>query len=111
VHRRNAAELVIRMVKNHIDAGFCSVLDKKQLSVAPWNMLLPYAKLTLKTSNLLRWLLLNLISSAYAQLHGHFDFNQPHRSSRNPRPCSHEAHQTNNMVAAWSRWLVHWPGA
>jgi hypothetical protein len=71
VHRRNAAERAIRTFKNHLIAGLCSV--DKSFPLHLWDKLLPQAELTL---NLLRGLQINPKLSAYAQLHGNFDFNR-----------------------------------
>ena len=71
LHRRNAAERAIRTFKNHFIAGLCSVDQHFPLHL--WDKLLPQADLTL---NLLRGSRINPKLSAYAQLHGHFDFNR-----------------------------------
>ena len=71
MHRRNAAERAIRTFKNHFIAGLCSV--DKNFPLHLWDKLLPQAELTL---NLLRGSRINPKLSAYAQLHGHFDFNR-----------------------------------
>ena len=71
LHRRNAAERAIRTFKNHFIAGLCSV--DKNFPLHLWDKLLPQAEMTL---NLLRGSRINPRLSAYAQLHGHFDFNR-----------------------------------
>ena len=71
VHRRNAAERAIRTFKNHFIAGLCSVDPDFPLHL--WDRLLPQALLTL---NLLRGSRINPQLSAYAQIHGAFDFNR-----------------------------------
>ena len=71
LHRRNAAERAIRTFKNHFIAGLCSV--DKHFPLHFWDKLLPQAELTL---NLLRGSRINPKLSAYAQLHGAFDFNR-----------------------------------
>jgi hypothetical protein len=71
VHRRNAAERAIRTFKNHFIAGLCSTDPDFPLHL--WDRLLPQALLTL---NLLRGSRINPNLSAYAQLHGAFDFNR-----------------------------------
>ena len=71
VHRRNAAERAIRTFKNHFIAGLCSTDPKFPLHL--WDRLIPQAELTL---NLLRGSRLNPRLSAWAQLHGPFDFNR-----------------------------------
>ena len=70
VHRRNAAERAIRTFKNHFTAGLCSV--DKDFPLHLWDKLLPQAELSL---NLLRGSRLNPKLSAWAYLHGTFDFN------------------------------------
>jgi hypothetical protein len=71
LHRRNAAERAIRTFKNHFIAGLCSV--DKHFPLHLWDKLLPQAELTL---NLLRGSRINPKLSAYAQLHGFFNFNR-----------------------------------
>jgi len=71
VHRRNAAERAIRTFKNHFIAGLCST--DKNFPLHLWDRLLPQAELTL---NLLRSSRINPRLSAWAQLHGPFDFNR-----------------------------------
>jgi len=71
VHRRNAAERAIRTFKNHFIAGLCST--DKDFPMHLWDRLLPQAELTL---NLLRGSRINPRLSAWAQLHGNFDFNR-----------------------------------
>ena len=71
LHRRNAAERAIRTFKNHFIAGLCSV--DKDFPLHLWDRLLPQAETTL---NLLRGSRINPKLSAYAQLHGHFDYNR-----------------------------------
>ena len=71
MHRRNAAERAIRTFKNHFIAGLCSV--DKDFPLHLWDKLLPQAELSL---NLLRGSRINPKLSAYAQIHGHFDFNR-----------------------------------
>ncbi|KAI2511195.1 hypothetical protein MHU86_3160 [Fragilaria crotonensis] len=71
LHRRNAAECAIRTFKNHFIAGLCSV--NKDFPLHLWDHLLPQAETTL---NLLRGSHINPKLSAYAQLHGHFDYNR-----------------------------------
>lgn len=71
IHRRNAAERAIRTFKNHFIAGLCSTDGNFPLNL--WDYLLPQAEITL---NLLRPSRINPKLSAYAQLHGAFDFNK-----------------------------------
>jgi hypothetical protein len=71
MHQRNAAERAIQTWKNHFLAGLSSV--NPRFPIRFWCQLLPQAELTL---NLLRQSRLNPRLSAYAQLHGTFDFNK-----------------------------------
>ena len=71
LHRRNLAERAIQTFKNHLIAGLASV--NKNLPIHLWCRLLPHCLLTL---NLLRPSRINKKLSAYAQLHGAFDFNR-----------------------------------
>lgn len=71
VHRRNAAERAIRTFKNHFIAGLCSVDPEFPLHL--WDQLIPQAEITL---NLTRTSRINPKLSAWAQLHGTFDFNR-----------------------------------
>ena len=71
IHRRNAAERAIRTWKNHFIAGLCSV--DKDFPLHLWDRLLPQVELTL---NLLRGSRINPKMSAWAQIHGNFDFNR-----------------------------------
>ncbi len=70
IHRRNAAERAIRTFKNHFIAGLCSTDNSFPLHL--WDRLLPQAELTL---NLLRASRMNPKLSAWAQIHGHYDYN------------------------------------
>jgi len=70
VHYHNAAKCAICTFKNHFIAGLCSM--DKQPPIHLWDHLLPQAKLTLK---LLHGSWLNPWLSAWAQLHGPFNFN------------------------------------
>jgi hypothetical protein len=71
IHRRNAAERAIRTFKNHLLAGLASA--DPDFPVAHWDRLLHQCVLTL---NLLRNSRVNPKLSAYAYLHGNFDFNR-----------------------------------
>ena len=68
-HRANAAERAIQTFKSHFKAGLAS-LDPT-FPVTEWDRLLPQAFLTL---NLLRTSRVNPNLSAYAVMHGQFDF-------------------------------------
>ena len=69
-HRRNAAERSIRTFKNHFVATLCTV--DKAFPLQLWDAILPQTELTL---NLLRGSRLDPSLSAWAQLHGAYDFN------------------------------------
>ena len=71
LHRANAAERAIQTFKNHMKAVLAS-LDPK-FPVREWDRLLPQIELTL---NLLRASRINPKLSAYAILHGQFDYNK-----------------------------------
>ena len=71
LHRRNSAECEIQTFKNHFIAGIASI--DKNFPVHIWCRLIPHCLLTL---NLLRPSRINLKLSAYAQLHGAFNFNR-----------------------------------
>ena len=70
-HRTNKAERAIRTFKNHFIAGLSSMQPDFPLHL--WDRLLPQAEITL---NLLRASNINPRLSAYAQVHGAFDFNR-----------------------------------
>ena len=70
MHRRNAYERTIHTFKNHFISGLCST--DKNFPLHLWERLLPQALLTL---NLLRGSRMNPNLSAYAQVHGLYDFN------------------------------------
>ena len=71
VHRRNAAERAIRTWKNHFMSGLASL--NPRFPMRYWSYLLPQSEMTL---NLLRPSRLNPKLSAYAQLHGQYDYNR-----------------------------------
>ena len=71
LHRKNSAERAIQTFKDHFIAGLASV--NKTFPVHLWCRLLPHCLLTF---NLLRPSIINPKLSAYAQLHGAFDFNR-----------------------------------
>jgi hypothetical protein len=71
VHRRNAAERAIRTSKSHLLA--CLATCDPDFPISEWDRLLFQAELTL---NLLRSSRVNPKLSAYAYLHGNFDFNK-----------------------------------
>ena len=71
LHIRNSAERAIQTFKNHFISGLTSV--NKNFPIHIWCRLLPHCLLAL---NLLRPSRINPKLSAYAQLHGAFDFNR-----------------------------------
>jgi hypothetical protein len=93
LHRRNAAERAIRTWKNHFLAGLSSVNPRFPLRL--WCQLLPQAELTL---NLLRQSRVNPKLSAYAQLHGQFDFN---RTPLAPPGCESIIFNGPDQRASW----------
>lgn len=84
-HRRNAAERAIRTFKNHFVAGLCST--DPNFDIRLWDRLLDQAERTL---NLLRRSRTNPKLSAYAQLHGQFDFNATPLAPPGIRVLAHE---------------------
>ena len=71
IHRRNSAERAIRTAKNHLIAAFSSADPNFPMHL--WCRLLPQANITL---NLMRGSRVNPKLSAYAQVHGLFDYNR-----------------------------------
>ena len=69
--RINVAERTIRTFKNHFIAGLASV--DRAFPINKWDRLIPQAEITL---NLLQSVRLNPKLSAYAYLHGAYDFNR-----------------------------------
>jgi hypothetical protein len=88
MHIRNAAERAIQTFKNHFIAGLCSVDPTFPLRL--WDQLLPQATITL---NLLRQSRINPKISAYAQLYGHYDFNQAPMAPPGTRVIAHKKPQ------------------
>ena len=70
-HRTLAAERAIQTYKDHLIAGLCSTDTKFPLN--EWDRSIAQANLTL---NLLRMSQVNNNLSAYAQLHGIYDYNK-----------------------------------
>ena len=70
-HRRNRAERAIRTFKNHFVAILCNTAP--DFPMAAWDELLPHTELTL---NLMRSSRVSRLISAWAQLHGTFDYNR-----------------------------------
>jgi hypothetical protein len=94
IHRRNAAERAIRTFKNHFIAALCSV--DKNFPIHLWDQLLPQAEITL---NLLRGSRINPKLSAWAQVHGTFDFN---RTPLGPPGCRVLAHAKPDKRKTWA---------
>ncbi|KAG7340278.1 hypothetical protein IV203_023821 [Nitzschia inconspicua] len=94
LHRRNAAERAIRTFKNHFIAGLCST--DPAFPIHLWDRLLPHAELTL---NLLRGSRLNPKLSAWAQLHGMFDYN---RTPLAPPGCQVLVHEKPAQRESWA---------
>ncbi|KAG7350061.1 reverse transcriptase RNA-dependent DNA polymerase [Nitzschia inconspicua] len=94
LHRRNAAERAIRTFKNHFIAGLCST--DPAFPIHLWDRLLPHAELTL---NLLRGSRLNPKLSAWAQLHGTFDYN---RTPLAPPGCQVLVHEKPAQRESWA---------
>ena len=69
-HRRNAAERAIRTFKNHFISTLISTVDK-DFPLQLWDSILPQTELSL---NLLRGSRIDSHISAWAQLHGTYDF-------------------------------------
>lgn len=68
-HRRNAAEKAIQVFKNHFISGLSTTDPNFPLNL--WDKLVPQAEITL---NLLRPSRVNQNLSAYAQIHGQFNY-------------------------------------
>ena len=79
IHQRNPAEMAIRTSKNYLIAGLSSTDSNFPMQV--WYRLLPQTEMKL---NMMRPSMLNPKLSAYAQLHGAFDYNKtppaPHKT-------------------------------
>jgi hypothetical protein len=98
VHRRNAAERVIRTFKNHFIAGLCSTNRDFPLNL--WDKLLPQCLITF---SLLRRSRINPQLSAQAHMHGAFDFN---RTPLAP-PCTKVLiHEKPNIRQIWAPHAV-----
>jgi hypothetical protein len=85
MHRRNAAERAIQTFKNNFIAGLCSVDPNFPLRL--WDRLLSQATITL---NIMRQYRLNPKVSVYAQLYGHYGFNQAPMAPPGTRVIAHE---------------------
>ena len=85
MHRRNLAERAIQTFKSHFIAMLCGCDPAFPLHL--WCRLLPQAEITL---NLLRTSRINPNLSAYAQLHGQFDYNRTPIAPPGTRVIVHE---------------------
>ena len=103
VHRRNAAERAIRTFKNHLIAGLCSTHPDFPMKL--WDRLIPQAEITL---NLLRGSRMNPKLSAYAQIHGPFDYNRTPLAPPGTRILVHEKSSSRGTWAphAVDGWCV-----
>ncbi|KAG7352362.1 reverse transcriptase RNA-dependent DNA polymerase [Nitzschia inconspicua] len=94
LHRCNAAERAIRTFKNHFIAGLCSTDPAFPIHLL--DRLLPQAELTL---NLNRGSRLNPKLSAWAQLHGTYDYN---RTPLAPPGCKVLVHKKPAQRESWA---------
>ena len=69
-HHRNTAEKAVQTFKDYFISGLCTTDPTFPLNL--WDKLVPQAEITL---NLLQPSCINPNLSAYAQVHGNFDFN------------------------------------
>ena len=99
IHRRNAAERVIRTFKNHFISGLCSVDNNFSLHL--WCRLLDQAELTLK---ILRTSRINPNLSAHEQLHGIHDFNA---TPLVPPGTKCIAHEKSSQRGTWAPHVQH----
>ena len=93
-HRANAAERAIRTFKNHFIATLCSC--DMNFPLVLWDRLLEQAVITL---NLLRTSSINPRLSAYAQVHGVFDFQS---TPLGPPGTKVLVHEKPNNRGTWS---------
>lgn len=84
VHRVNASERGIQTYKNHLKAGLASV--DPDFPVKEWDRIIPQSEITL---NLLRASRANPNLSAYAYLHGQFDFQKTPLAPPGTRVVAH----------------------
>ena len=97
LHRRNWAERAIQTFKNHFIAGLCSTHPDFPLNL--WDQLLPQATLTL---NLLRPSRVNPKLSAYAQIHGPFNFEKTPLAPPGIKVLAHEQAEGRESFAVHS---------
>ena len=98
LHQRNSAERTICTFKNHFISGLCSTY--KNLPLHLWDRLLPQALFTL---NLLRGSRINPNLSAYAQVHGLYDFNCTPIA---PRGIQVLVHENTSQRTSWAPHAV-----
>jgi hypothetical protein len=98
VHRRNAAARAICTFKNHFIAGLESTAPDFPLHL--WDCLLPQA---IQTLNLLRISRLHPQLSAYAHVHGIFDFN---RTPLAPPGIKFLIHEKPDVRDTWAHRAV-----
>jgi hypothetical protein len=85
IHRRNAAERVIRSFKDHLIAGLCSI--DKSFPMHLWDRILPHAVITL---NMLRTSRINPNLSASTYIDGQYDYNRTPMAPPGTRIIAHE---------------------
>lgn len=102
-HRVNAAERAIRTFKNHFVSILCTVDSRFPMS--EWDRLLPQAELTL---NLLRSSRIHPSLSAYASLHGNFDFNRTPIAPPGTKVVAHMAADTRTSFGQHGKvgWYI-----
>ena len=103
LHRLNAAERAIQTFKHHFIAGLCST--DRNFPLHLWARLLSQAFLSL---NLLRTSRLNPYLSAWAQVHGNFDYNRTPLAPPGTRVLVHENPQNRETWAphAVEGWYI-----
>jgi hypothetical protein len=104
VHCRNAAERAIRTFSNHFTSILCGTNPTFPLHL--WDKLLPQCEMTL---NLLRGSRINPKLSAYAQLHGAFDYNKTPLALPGTKVVIHEKpsiHQSHAHMVLMAITLV-----
>ena len=101
LHRRNAAERAIRTFKNHLIAGLCTCDSRFPASY--WDKILPQAEITL---NLLRSSRRNPSLSAYAAVHGQFDFNATPLAPPGTKVVVHHKKRKTYGVHGLEGWYI-----
>ena len=98
IHRHNTAKRAIRNFKNHVIAGLCTTDPNFPLHL--WDALLPQALITL---NLLQTSRINPHLSAWAQVHGQFDYN---RTPLAPPGTCVQIHEKPDLRGTWAPHTV-----